>query len=74
MSVDAFDILKEDVISLQQAADTFPVNVRPTHSTIWRWVRHGRQGVKLQSVRIGTFHYTSRQAVNRFLVQTQDAK
>lgn len=63
------DLLTEDVISVSQAAREIPG--RPHFSTVWRWANRGIGGTKLATVNVGGRIFTSRQAVNRFLVATQ---
>jgi hypothetical protein len=41
---------------------------RPVHNaTIWRWVKRGVARVKLEAIRIGGVHFTSHEAIARFL-------
>jgi hypothetical protein len=63
------DLLTEDTLTLQEACKELPGN--PHVSTLWRWKQRGVGGVKLETVRIGTKHFTSRQALTRFLKATQ---
>ena len=63
-------IMSEEVVSLPDASQLFPV--KPDPSTMWRWARIGCRGVKLESIKMGKNYYTSRQAVTRFLVATQE--
>jgi hypothetical protein len=42
----------------------------PSISTVWRWILCGlKNGVRLESVKVGGVRYTSREACNRFLVR-----
>ncbi len=63
MSID-IDILKEKLLTLEQAARFFPGRVAP--STIWRWHRKGVRGVRLETIVIGGKRFTSAQALERF--------
>ncbi|TWU48734.1 hypothetical protein Poly51_46370 [Rubripirellula tenax] len=64
--------LTEDVLSLSQAARE--LHGRPHPSTIWRWAKRGVNGVKLETIRIGSGRiYTSKQSVARFLEATQES-
>lgn len=71
------DLTTERLITIPQAAAAV-TELLPgwpcCPTTIWRWVNHGvrRDGVrvKLESIRIGARHATSREAVIRFLGAT----
>lgn len=43
-------------------------------SSIWRWYKHGCQGVKLQTAVVGGRRFTSRQAIERFIERTTEAR
>ena len=63
------DIHTEALITLKAAARLRPPgrNNRPTHvSTLYRWVRCGVGGVRLEAVRLGGAFVTSREALQRF--------
>lgn len=62
------DLLTEDTITLNEACKELPGN--PHVSTLWRWKDRGVDGVKLETIKIGTKHFTSRQALTRFLEKT----
>lgn len=68
------DILSEDLLTLEQAAKEIP---RPPgekelhYGTIWRWKTRGLRGHKLQTVKVGCQHLTSKQRLNAFLAATQ---
>lgn len=59
------DIETERTISLTEAAKSLPG--RPHVSTLWRWVREGRRGVRLETVAVGGRRFTSREALRRFV-------
>ena len=71
----AIDIEREQGISFGKAAKMFPPlrEGRPVSpSTIWRWARDGarlRDGRRfvLESIRVGSRHMTTVEAVRRFL-------
>ena len=58
------ELLTETLVSLAKAARE-EVPTRPHHSTVWRWSKKGIKGVKLETVVIGGFTYTTREAVAR---------
>lgn len=69
-----FDILKEEIISIHEAAALFPGR-QPgkalNFSTIWRWILKGvraadGQLIRLEGVRLGARWVTSREAISRF--------
>ncbi|MHB1033521.1 MAG: DUF1580 domain-containing protein [Pirellulales bacterium] len=55
----------ESLIPLAQVGSIVATN--PTRTTVWGWARHGVNGIRLESVRIGGRVRTSREAVERFL-------
>jgi hypothetical protein len=66
------DIHDDQLLTPAQAASLRPSGRRgrPTHpSTIYRWMKFGVRGVRLDSVRIGGSLYTSREAFQRFADQ-----
>jgi hypothetical protein len=52
--------------ALRQAAKILPGN--PSRSTLSRWVHHGVRGVRLETVLVGGRRYTTRAAIDEFLV------
>lgn len=58
----------EPLISLAEAAKCFPRHRgrHPHIQTLYRWTRHGRKGVRLESVWAGHL-CTSREAIRRFM-------
>lgn len=46
---------------------------RPHLATIWRWVQRGCRGVKLETVLVGGRRFTSRQAIQNFVLETTAA-
>ncbi|TWU62534.1 DUF1580 domain-containing protein [Crateriforma conspicua] len=66
---DPMDLLTEDLLTFAQAAQEIPT--RPSTGQIYRWADRGVSGIKLQSVWVGNSRRTSRQAITRFLQQTQ---
>ena len=66
----AMQLLTEDLLSMKQAREEIPT--RPDISTLQRWRLRGVRGVKLETVKIGGFTLTSRQAIHRFLAATQN--
>ncbi len=62
----------DDVMSLAEAAKFLPVRKegKPLHvNTIHRWASGGVRGVVLQTALIGGVRYTTRRAIERFLVR-----
>ncbi|NLS96312.1 MAG: DUF1580 domain-containing protein [Planctomycetaceae bacterium] len=55
---------------LSEAAKFLPT--RPNASTIWRWATKGVRGVRLETVRVGGFHYVSEEALEAFLEATNE--
>ncbi len=43
---------------------------RPHLSAIYRWCRVGRNGRRLETIKIGGARYTSREALHRFFLQS----
>ena len=63
------DLLTEDLIPLNEIRKHLPKQdppKRPSLNTIWRWINRGLGGVKLESVKIGSKTFTTKQAVARF--------
>lgn len=65
----SLDLLTEDMLTLSEVARELPS--RPHVSTVWRFARRGIGGQKLETVKIGSRVFSSRQAVTRFLEATQ---
>jgi hypothetical protein len=64
------DFATEDCFTLNAAPDMLArrTNGRKIHrSTIYRWVMAGVKGVKLETITIGGYRYTSTQAIGRFI-------
>ena len=63
------DIASEQLLTIKEAASCRPPGRkgRPTHfTTVYRWIKAGVQGVKLEAIPIGGSLYTSREAIQRF--------
>lgn len=58
------------LIRLSEAAKSLPT--RPNASTVWRWATRGCRGIRLETVRIGGFHYVSADALRAFLDATNE--
>jgi hypothetical protein len=43
---------------------------RPNAATIWRWAIKGLRGVRLQTIALGRYRYTTERAIERFIDQT----
>lgn len=67
-------ILTEDLLDLRAAAREVPRprGVKPiSYQTVWRWTKRGVRGHRLETVRIGQQHMTSRQRLHAFLQAIQ---
>ena len=47
-----------------------PRKARVNRATVYRWTLNGVDGVKLESVRVGSAIFTTKESVNRFLERT----
>jgi hypothetical protein len=65
------NLMNEDLVRLSDAAWDLPH--RPHTSTLFRWMKRGVRGVRLEAVRVGGGWFTSREAVRRFIVATTAA-
>lgn len=65
-------VLSESVLSLRQAQEELlqSTGLRPDKATIIRWIMKGRQGAKLDAVKVGNQWITSLEALHRFIVAT----
>ncbi len=64
-------ILTEDMLQFSELIKEFPPSRRPHVSSLYRWHKRGINGVRLEAVRIGGVHVSSKQALTRFLQATQ---
>lgn len=66
----------EQLLSLADACKVLPTRRgKPPHaSTLWRWSRHGRRGVVLETVVVGGGVYTSREAIERFITRLTERR
>ena len=62
----------EEPITLNEARELFPG--RPHLATVFRWTLNGYAGNKLESIRVGHKHFTSREAVQRFIAAMNTPK
>lgn len=46
---------------------------RPNVATIWRWAIKGIRGVRLRTISLGRYRYTSESALERFITETSGA-
>lgn len=65
------DIEAESLIPVSALPAELPN--RPHISTVWRWIRRGCRGIKLETAQIGGRTFTSREAKNRFVERTTAA-
>ena len=59
----------EGLLSIPAAARSLPKRPNGKHlhpSTLWRWIRRGIRGVRLETVKLGGLTYTSKEALQRF--------
>ena len=65
----------EQLLTFSQAVERLPeINGRRrAPSTLYRWCRHGINGVRLDYVRIGRTMATSQEAIERFLTDLTEA-
>ena len=63
-------LLSEELVPLSEAAFMLPHKARVNRATIYRWTLNGVGGVKLESVRVGSAIFTTKEAVTRFLART----
>lgn len=62
-------LLKETRLGQSAAAREVGVNI----TTLWRWMTHGANGIKLESFMIGGRRYTTREALSRFVEASTQA-
>lgn len=67
-------VLTETVLTLPQARTVIheATGIRPDKATLYRWIQRGRQGIKLDGLKIGTQWVTSEEAITRFIVATTE--
>ncbi|MCA9179419.1 MAG: DUF1580 domain-containing protein [Planctomycetales bacterium] len=63
-----FDFQTEETIPISQLPILLPS--RPHISTVWRWIKRGCRGVHLETILIGGKHFTSKEALKRFVDAT----
>lgn len=63
-------LMSEGLIGLGAASKLFAQ--RPNAATVWRWVKSGANGIRLEAVRCGARYYTTKQAVTRFIAAQTD--
>ncbi|GAA4465472.1 DUF1580 domain-containing protein [Novipirellula rosea] len=63
------NLLTEDLITLNEAVKEIPTH--PHLSTVWRWHKRGINGIKLETIKIGSNILTTKQAITRFFAATQ---
>jgi len=62
-------IFDESMVSLSEARKLFPIKCSP--SLLQRWIRRGTgDGVFLATVKVGGRRFTSREAIARFLIES----
>jgi len=66
----SIDPLTEELVSMADAASLLPKRrggAKLSLSTLWRWSTRGAKGVRLETVRVGSGVYTTRDALRRFI-------
>lgn len=70
-------VFRQSLVRLSQVPKLLPPNPvsgKKLHiATVYRWVQRGRNGRKLETVKIGGTQYTSFEAIRRFAVATQQS-
>jgi hypothetical protein len=61
----------QDAIPIRRVPELLPGN--PTLITVYRWIRHGIDGVKLPSIRIGGRRFVRRSDLQAFVERMTDA-
>ena len=62
------ELSSESLISLKDACAYLPG--RPHISTMWRWIKRGIAGIRLETVKVGGKRFTSVEAIERFIAST----
>jgi len=60
------DFTQERLLTFEQAAELLPAATRPSMATWCRWARHGLNGRRLETFKLGRRRFTTREAVARF--------
>lgn len=70
------ELLDEELVNIKELPNILaPRNGKKVHlSAIYRWVRTGLSGVKLDSVIIANERFTTKEALNRFWVRVTEAR
>lgn len=56
---------REKLIAMNEARGLFP---KPPHlATLYRWIKSGAHGVRLETVVVGRTRYTTAEAIQRFI-------
>lgn len=63
-------LLAEGIATVVEAATAEGIQI--TAKTALRWVIHGVRGVRLESIKVAGRRMTSRQAIRRFVANTQN--
>jgi hypothetical protein len=69
-------LLDEELVNIKELPNILaPRNGKKVHlSAIYRWVRTGLSGVKLDTVVIANERFTTKEALNRFWVKVTEAR
>jgi len=66
----AASIASEGLISLADAARLFPTPRPPHERSVWRWATVGQRGVRLWTKCVAGRRFTTAEAVERFIAET----
>lgn len=66
--------LDEPVMTLVEAAGWLERRFgrRPNVATIWRWAIKGMRGVRLRTISLGRYRYTTESAIERFIAEISE--
>lgn len=67
------DPATETLVPFSAAGGAFPGERTPSRATLHRWRLRGVRGVKLETILIGGLRYTSKEAIERFIVNQNSA-
>jgi hypothetical protein len=69
VAISTFD---EQVMTLVEAAGWLERRFgrRPNAASVWRWATKGIKGVRLATISLGRFRYTTESALERFIAET----
>lgn len=72
MQTDQIDPLSPDAVALKELIKELPAGAQPSSPTQWRWIKKGRNGTKLQAIKVAGVLVTTRTEFRRFIAAIQD--